>query len=145
MTEAELTVFDAVLDAIKTAPGLSGKIYHAEALKNAAPPFAFWIQDSEETEQALDGYTELESAVYSLHLCARKLESLDPMARSVRTSVIALQGTEENGYIYERIDIRQISPDINEKEVGLYRKVYQISIDYQVDPGWQPVPPDYSV
>lgn len=126
-----MSVFDPIKTAMNSVAALSGKIYHAEALKNATPPFAFWLQDSEETEQALDGYTELDSAGFEVHLVARKLESLDPIAAGVKAAVIALQGTTAGGYRYERINIRQTSPVINEKEVGLYRKVYYIAVDYQ--------------
>lgn len=129
-----MAVIDAILDAVKGIPALEDRVFHAEALKNASPPFAFWLQTSESTEQALDGYTALENASYELHLCARKLESLDPMVRAVRSAVIAIQGTETDRVLYERIDFRQITPEINEKEVGLFRKVYQISVDYQIVP-----------
>lgn len=126
-----MSVFDAIKTEMNSVTAITDKIYHAEALKNASPPFAFWLQDSEETEQALDGYTELESAGFEVHLVARKLESLDPIARGVKAAVIALQGRTAAGYLFERINIRQTSPVINEKEVGLYRKVYYVAVDYQ--------------
>ena len=124
-------VYEPIIQAIETVTGLSGKVYHAEALKNASPPFAFWEQTSEETEQALDGYTCLERAGFNIHLCARRLDTLSPMAAGIKAALIALQGTAVDGFLYERVDIRQISPEIVEKEVGLFRKVYQITVDYQ--------------
>ena len=126
-----MNVFDPVRAAVETASGLTGKIYHAEALKNAAPPFAFWLQEREETEQALDGYTELETAGFELHLCSRYLDELDTKAAAARSAVIGLQGTESGGVLYERVNIRQISPVIHEREIGLFRKVYEITINHQ--------------
>lgn len=124
-------LFDPIKNAIEAVPGLKGHVYHAEALKNAAAPFAFWIQDEEDAEEDLNGYTELQNAAFELHLCARNLEGLEPMARAVKTAVIGLQGRTESGVLYERILIRQVSPLITEKEVGLYRKVYRIAINFQ--------------
>lgn len=124
-------IFDAIKTAIETVPELTGKVYHAEALKNASAPFAFWLQDEEDAEEDLAGYTELQRASFELHLCARKLETLGPMAHAVKSAVAALQGSVENSVLYEHILIRQISPEILEKEVGLFRKVYRISVDFQ--------------
>ena len=129
-----MSVFDAVKAAVEAAADLSGSVFHVEALKNAAPPFAFWLQTREETEQALDGYTELDTAAFELHICSRYLDQLDAKAAAARTAVISLQGTETEDVLYERINIRQITPVIHEREVGLYRKVYEITINYQSIP-----------
>ena len=127
-----MNVFDPIKAAVENAADLPGSVFHVEALKNAAPPFAFWLQDREETEQALDGYTELDTAGYELHICSKYLEQLNEKAAAARAAVISLQGTETDGVLYERINIRQITPVIHEREVGLYRKVYEITIEYQI-------------
>ena len=127
-----MSVFDPIKAAVETAAELTGSVFHVEALKNASAPFAFWLQIREETEQALDGYTELDTAGYELHICSKYLEQLDEKAAAARAAVISLQGTEADGVLYERINIRQITPVIHEREVGLYRKVYEITIEYQI-------------
>ena len=127
-----MSVFDPIKAALETVSGLTGKVYHAEALKNASAPFVFWLQTGESFEQALDGYTELGENLYEIHLVAKRLDTLDPAASAARAAVIALQGTTADGVLFERIDIRQISPLIHEKEVGLYRKVYQLDVNYQL-------------
>ena len=124
-------LFDPFKSAIETVPALTGQVYHAEALKNASPPFAFWLQDEEDAEEDLSGYNELQVAAFELHFCARKLETLEPIARAAKSAVLALQGSTADGILYERILVRQSSPLITEKEVGLYRKVYRISVNYQ--------------
>ena len=131
--EQKVNAFSPIMDALTEIQAIAGRIYHAEALKNASAPFVFWKQDSEETEQALSGYTDLETAGYEIHMVARKLEQLDPIARAVRAALIALQGTEKDGILYEQVTIRQTSPEINEKEVGLFRKVYYITVNYQMN------------
>ena len=124
-------LFDPIKNAVETVESLSGSVFHAEALKNATPPFAFWLQDEEDAEEDLSGYTELQNAAFELHFCARKLETLEPITRAAKKAILSLQGKTLDGVLYERILIRQSSPLITEKEVGLYRKVYRISVNYQ--------------
>ena len=126
-----MSVFQAVRSAINGIEAVSGKVYHAEALKNAAAPFVFWLQTGEEFEQDLNGRTELGRDQYELHIVTKNLEGLDAISTEVREAVEALQGSTVNGILYEIIRVRQISPVINEHEVNLYRKVYEIDIFYQ--------------
>ena len=126
-----MSVFQAVRRAVNEIEAVSGRVYHAEALKNAAAPFVFWLQTGEQFEQTLEGRTALGEDRYELHVVTKNLESLDSISAAVRESVEALQGTVENGILYEAIEIRQISPLINEHEVNLYRKVYELTINYQ--------------
>ena len=126
-----MSVFSAVRAAINSISAVSGRVYHAEALKNAQAPFVFWIQEGEQFEQALNGRTELGTNRYEVHVVTKNLESLESISEDVREAVEALQGTTANGILYEYINIQQVSPVINEHEVNLYRKVYDIQINYQ--------------
>ncbi len=126
-----MSVFQAVRSAVNGIPAVAGRVFHAEALKNAAAPFVFWVQTGEEYGQTLEGRTGLGEDRYELHIVTRNLESLDSISASVRAAAEALQGETENGILYERIQIRQISDVINEHEVNLYRKVYELTINYQ--------------
>lgn len=126
-----MSVFQAVRSAINGIEAVSGKVYHAEALKNAAAPFVFWLQTGEEFEQDLNGRTELGRDQYELHIVTKNLEALDAISAELREAVEALQGSTVNGILYEIIRVRQITTVINEHEVNLYRKVYEIDIFYQ--------------
>ena len=135
-----MSVFQPVRNAVNGIAAVSGKVYHAEALKNASAPFVFWLQTGEQYEEALDGRTELDEDRYELHIVTKNLEDLDSISASVREAVEALQGTEISGVLYEGIRISQISPVLNEHEVNLYRKVYEITIFYQGEPSGGDLP-----
>jgi len=128
-----MSVFQAVRSAVNSIPEVSGRVYHAEALKNAAAPFVFWLQTGEEYERTLEGRTELGTDQYELHIVTKNLEALDSISASVREAVEGLQGTTVNGILYEIVKLIQISPVINEHEVNLYRKVYEITVHYQAE------------
>lgn len=125
------TPIDAVITALNTITAVSGKVYHAEALKNASAPFLFWLQTSETAEQDLSGYTELCEDGYELHCVAKNLGTLNSITKAVKNAVLPLQGTTVDGILYESIEISQISPTLREAEVGMYRKVYRLTISYQ--------------
>lgn len=124
-------VIDAVLDALASVPAVRGKLYHAEALKGATAPFVFWLQTGERYEEDLNGPTELEEARYEFHTVAKNLDSLNKISRAVRNAILPLQGQTKGGILFEHVVLSQISPVINEHEVNLYRKVYEITINYQ--------------
>ena len=126
-----MSVFQAARDAINGIPEVQGRVFHATALKNAAAPFVFWIQTGERYEQTLEGRTELGEDQYEIHIVTKNLEALDGISAAVRSVVEALQGSTVNGVRYEQIQIMQISPVIDEREVNLYRKVYELTINYQ--------------
>lgn len=126
-----MSVFDAVYDAVNTIPAVAGRVFHAEALKNATVPFVFWIQESESFEKALEGYTELGEDHYEIHIVTKNLSALNSISADVKQAVAALEGKAENGILYENIEINQISPVINEREINLYRKVYSLTVNYQ--------------
>ena len=126
-----MSVFQAVRDAVNSITDVHGKVYHATALKNASAPFVFWVQTGERYEQTLEGRTELGEDQYEIHIVTKNLEALDGISAQTRTAVEALQGSTVNGIRYERIQLMQISPVIDEREVNLYRKVYELTINYQ--------------
>lgn len=122
---------DAVITALNTIQAVSGKVYHAEALKNASAPFLFWLQTAETAERDLSGYTELCEDGYELHCVAKNLGTLNEITKAAKAAVLGLQGFSAGGYLYESIEMSQISPTLREAEVGFYRKVYSITINYQ--------------
>ena len=75
-----MSVFDPIKTAMESIQYMTGKVYHAEALKNAQPPFVFWIQNTEDAEEDLNGYTELCEAGFEIHIVTRNLETLDALA-----------------------------------------------------------------
>lgn len=126
-----MSVFQAVRDAVNSIADVHNRVYHATALKNAAAPFVFWVQTGERYEQTLEGRTELGEDQYEIHIVTKNLEALDNISSEVRAKAEALQGETIGGIRYERIQIMQISPVIDEREVNLYRKVYELTINYQ--------------
>lgn len=116
---------------LESIPGLSGRIFPVEALKNAKAPFVFYISEAETEEDALDGPTGLFTAEIEVHCVAASYGALMGLCRSVRNKLRSLTGTTHGGTLIERAVVRVASPDLKEKEVNLFRRAYALQLDYQ--------------
>lgn len=121
----------AVCAALETISQLGGRVYPLEGLKSAAAPFVFYFRQQWEAEEALSGATPLEEALFAVHLVTETYADLVSLGDTVREKLRALAGTQYTGLLIERAVIRQTSPDIREKEVDLYRRMYVLQINYQ--------------
>ena len=122
-------LFPAVLEGL---PGFHAKLFPMEALKNARPPFFFYAQTREEEDGALDGLTGLRHNSYNLHAVGRTFDELQRLCRAARSALLALTGTETGGLLIESLVVRQVSPDLEEREVGYYRRMYELQVDWQL-------------
>lgn len=121
----------AVVSVLEGLDGLSGRVFPAEALKNAAAPFAFYLLDEDGEREALDGLTGLCSAALEIHCVAKNYGELTALSAAVRMALRGVGGQAFGSLFVERAVVRQRSPDIKETEVGLYRRVYALQLDYQ--------------
>lgn len=121
----------AVVSALSSLPGLAGKVFPLEGLKNAEPPFVFYLQLKENEETALDGLTGLLSASFEINCVARSYAELKTLAERVRRALQSLQSAEPEGLSIQRAAVRQVSPDLREREVRLFRRMYVLELDYQ--------------
>lgn len=122
---------DAIVGALSPLPGLAGKVFPLEGLKNASAPFVFYLQAESGETAALDGLTGLLSASFEVNCVSRSYAELKALADKVRPALQALQGTELEGLSIQRAKVRQASPDIKEQEVQLFRRMYILELDYQ--------------
>ena len=126
-----MTLDEIIKTALESISGLEKHVYPLEGLKNATPPFAFYLQTAEDEEDTLEGPTGLMEAVFEVHIVAKTYASLIWLAGSAKTALQALQGTTHEGLLIERVTIRQASPDLKEMEVNLYRRPYRLQVNYQ--------------
>ena len=110
---------------------LSGHAYPVEALKNATAPFDFYSRRADDEEYCLDGYTGLLSAVFDVHCVANTYAQLVALSGATRAALQSLQGKTINGLLIEQAIVKPASPDLKEKEVYLYRRMYSLQIKFQ--------------
>ena len=133
----------ALVAALETVPGLLGKTNALQPKKGIKPPFAFYVSDTDDEEQALDGGTGLQRYTATVHLVSGSFRGLQLLCAWAKMAILEMRGraysTPENEpddvlrgrILVEDTGMTQSSPDLYETEVGYYRRMYTVRIDYQ--------------
>ena len=153
--DERLTPDFVMVRALEGIGELSDKVWPLQPKKNAIAPFAFYIQTDDTEEEALDRMTGLQHTGYALHVVSDTYYGLAVIGGHVKAAITALSGrswaradsgvcdaavsneivadTGGERLLIEDVSIRQVSPDLFEEDVFLYRRIYQIDMDYQTE------------
>ena len=134
----------ALVQMLETVPGLQNKTNALQPKRDVKPPFAFYVSETDDEDQALDGGTGLMRYNATLHLVESSFRGLQLLCAWARAAILAMRrgtySTPENDdgaprgrILVEDAGMTQSSPDLYEAEVGYYRRMYSIRIDYQIE------------
>lgn len=141
----------ALVEAVETVPALQRKVSALQPPKEARPPFSFYIPSADSERHDLDGPTGLQSFAAELHLVAASFDHLKLLSAKVKAAVMDMRGgvyrtpaefTEvglRGAVLIENAEMEQSSPDLYEREVGLYRRVYTVRLEYQTEGQYEEV------
>lgn len=121
-----------IVAALETVEALAGKVFPLEAPKNTAAPFVIYLRGSAEEAQSLDGGVGLYRALFEINVVAGSYAQLSTAGDAARAALLGLWDSESGGYRIERVTVEQSSPDLWESEVQLYRRSYNLNINYQI-------------
>lgn len=122
--------------AVAAVPGLSSnRVFPLEGLQRADPPFVLYIRQSNLAQETLDGDCELRSRRYEINCVAASYGGLNVLSRRTEGALHAMAGKlysaeGEPAVLVQRVRFTQESPDLREAQVGLYRRVYALEVDY---------------
>lgn len=150
-----LTPDGVMVDALEAITALKKQIWPMQPRKNAKPPFCFYLQISDDEDEALDAMTGLQHTSYQLHAVAGSYRSLDILCGRIKAAIRAMTGRAwarpdtavcdlavcdkaaadvgAGGLLVEDAQAEQVSPDLYDDDVGFFRRVYQVDIDYQTE------------
>lgn len=134
----------ALVQVLETVPGLQNKTNALQPKMGVKPPFAFYVSDTDDEDQALDGGTGLMRYTGTLHLVESSFRGLQLLCAWARAAILAMKrgtystpesddGAPRGRILVEDAGMTQSSPDLYEAEVGYYRRMYTIRIDYQIE------------
>lgn len=124
---------DAICEALETIEQLRGKVYPAEALKNATAPFIFYVQHNDDDREDLDGVTGLCSGLFEVDVVVNSYTQLLQLTKDVKSALRGMQGCMFGDLFIERVSVHAASPDLKEREVNLYRRMLELRINYQYE------------
>ena len=141
----------ALVQALGTVPviadpaGGDPKVGALQPKKDWKAPYVFYIPSEDSEEETLDGSTGLQSFAATLHcvagthrglqlLCQRCKKALKDMRGAVYSTPEHDQDEGPKGTVLiEDVTLEQSSPDLLEVEVGYYRRMYTVRLDYQTE------------
>ena len=141
----------ALVQALGTVPVIAApdggepKVAAMQPRPTWKPPFVFYIPTQDTEEEALDGETGLQRFTATVHfvagthrgmqlLCMRAKKALKNMRGAVYSTPV--DDTEEGpkgSVLIEDVIVTQSSPDLIDLEVGFYRRLYTVQLDYQTE------------
>lgn len=121
-----------VKDTLLTVDGLgTGHVAAVEEMRGISTPFVVFTRQEWDEERDLLDWTGLCDASYDVDIVAPSIQAVAALERKVITAFRALEQTTTDGFLIEAVAIRQASPDLREKEIGQFRRVYDLQINYQ--------------
>lgn len=135
----------ALVAALETVEDLTDRVTPLQPKKGTAPPFAFYVPTADTEQPLLDGPSGLQSFSATLHLVAASHRRLQLLAAEAKQAVLGMRGKvyrtpEEDeaaglkgAVLIEDAETEQSSPDLYEAEVGFYRRIYTVRLDFQTE------------
>ena len=135
----------ALVQALETVPVLKGSVNAFQPPKSAKALFCFYIPAIDTEQQDFDGPTGLQSWSGTVHLVSNGERALQLLCAKAKKALHDMRGTvfatpeedqdegQKGRVLIEYVEIEQSSPDLFEVEVGLYRRVYTVRLDYQTE------------
>lgn len=117
-----------ILQALEPIETLGARIWPHEALKNEAPPFAFYELRAEEYEQDLDGETELCYRRYFVHAVTGSYIQLAPLWQRMRRALLGLRGQTVAGRYVQEVRVKLASPELKELEISCFRRALELEL-----------------
>lgn len=113
------------------AQAAPNRVYAAAAVKGAAPPFLFHLLHRDEALEELGGDGSLRTATFEVNAVGRSMAEAAALGRRAVTALQGLRDSRPEGLYIQWTRVTQESPDIREREVNLWRRVYALRINYQ--------------
>ena len=141
----------ALVQALGTVPviadpgGGDPKVAAMQPRQNWKPPFIFYIPVTDSEEEDLDGPTGLQSFAAQIHCVSASHRGLQLLCQRAKKAVREMTGAvystpEEDpdvgpkgSVLIEAASMEQSSPDLLDMEVGLYRRMYDVRLEYQTE------------
>lgn len=141
----------ALVQALSTVPviadpaGGEPKVGAMQPKKDWKAPFVFYIPFVDDEDEALDGPTGLQSFTAQLHCVAGTHRGLQLLCQRCKKALKNMRGAvystpehdPEDGakgtVLIENVTLEQSSPDLVEMEVGLYRRMYAVRLEFQTE------------
>ena len=129
-----LALEEILVAAIEGVEGLKDRVCPVVDIQKNTGPLAVYDQRKETEEQTISGDTGLLTAEFEVHCLHSTYTKMRLLAEAVKRAVKGMRG-RTGTLLIEAVRVEQSIPDIMEAKVQLFRRTYNVSIQYQIQGG----------
>lgn len=131
MENNEILLEETIVAALEAVDGLSDRVCPVEDIQKSTGPLVVYEQQTEGESTCMDGTAGLFTAAFKLHVFHGTYKKMRLLAERVKAAVKSLR-QRGNGALYiEEVTVTMAHPDILENKVQLFRRAYNVTIQYQ--------------
>lgn len=134
MESKELILEETLVAEIEAIEGLPGRVCPVVEIHISTGPVVVYDQRKETEEPDISGGTGLLTAEFDVHCLHSTYKKMRLLAEAVKKQIKGMQ-RDGSPLIIESVQVEQTTPDILESRVQLYRRTYNVRIQYQIQGG----------
>lgn len=125
---------DVLVDVIEGVDGLKDRVCPVVDIQKSTGPLVVYDQRKESEQRDISGDTGLISVEFEVHCLHTTYIKMRQLAHAAKEKIKGMLGNNSPLFI-EAVQVEQITPDILESRVQLYRRTYNVTIQYQIRGG----------
>lgn len=125
-----MAIEEIISAQLSTITGLSGKVQPVRANQATSAPYLVYRQTGGSGHDSLNSFDGPYKADYELNILATTYASMKTIAAAVLAKLKSLQGNTYSGTLIQAVMVDENSPELEEIEVNLYRKIINLSLIY---------------
>ena len=123
---------EALVAALEAVEGLKERVCPVVDIQKSTGPLVVYDQREENCQQTLIGQTGLMTAGFQIHVLHGTYFKMRQLAERVKEKIYSLCGYNTAQLLVEAITVELASPDIMETKVSMFRRTYNVTIQYQI-------------
>ena len=123
---------EALVAALEAVEGLKGRVCPVVDIQKSTGPLVVHDQREENGQQTLTGQTGLMTAGFQIHVLHGTYFKMRQLAERVKETIYSLCGYNTAPLLVEAVTVELASPDIMETKVSMFRRTYDVTIQYQI-------------
>lgn len=122
----------AMVAALEAVEGLADRVCPVVDIHKSTGPLVVYDQRKESEERDMTGPVGLMYAQFEIHVLHSTYIKMRQLSEDVKAALKRLQGVNKAPLLIEAVEVEQITPDIREEKVGLFRRTYTVNFYCQI-------------
>ena len=122
---------ETLVAALEAIDCLADRVCPVEDIQKSTGPLVVYEQQTDEEVACIGGPAGLFTATFKLHVFHGTYKKMRLLAEQVKAKVKSLRQQISGALYVEEVTVTMAHPDILENKVQLFRRAYNVTIQYQ--------------